>query len=274
MSFKISIITINYNNSEGLRKTIDSITGQSTKSFEYIIIDGGSTDGSKEIILNNQQYISYWVSEKDAGIYNAMNKGIKVVSGDFVLFMNSGDLLYDQDVIENILQNLKDDDDILYGDALLRNESKNWEVVKMHPEKLNFSYFFEQTLCQQACLIKKTLFESVFLFNENYKISADWEFFIYAIFIAKVNTRKIDFLITIYDTRGVSGSSDFKKIALEERRTTLEKYFPLFIEDYKLLSRYGSNRSKQLLQIENSAFFRKIISVVFMFVLLFIPKEK
>ncbi len=274
MKFKISIITINYNNVEGLRKTIDSITCQSNKSFEYIVIDGGSLDGSKEVIIINEKHITYWVSEKDAGIYNAMNKGIKASSGDFIIFMNSGDLLYNQTVIQDILENLNGQDDIVYGDALLRNESNKWEVVKKHPKILNFSYFYKDTLCQQACIIKRSLFDTIFLFNEDYKIGADWEFFIYAIYIAKVKTRKIDFLITTYDTRGISGSSEFKKIAAQERRQTLEKYFPLFVEDYKMLNRHGSDRSKQLLQIEKSVFFRKVISVVFKFVLLFIPKEK
>lgn len=274
MKFKISIITINYNNVEGLKKTIQSIVSQSNKAFEYIVIDGGSSDGSKEVIINNEKHITYWVSEKDAGIYNAMNKGIKASSGDFIIFMNSGDLLYNETVIQNIAENLNEQDDIVYGDALLINESNNWEVVKKHPEILNFSYLYKDTLCHQACIIKKSLFNTTFLFNEDYKIGADWEFFIYAIYIAKVKTRKIDFLITIYDTRGISGSSEFKKIAAEERRQTLEKYFPLFIEDYKLLNRHGSDRSKQLLQIEKSVFFRKVISVVFKFVLLFIPKEK
>jgi glycosyltransferase involved in cell wall biosynthesis len=274
MKFKISIITVNYNNAEGLRRTIESISCQSYKNFEYIIIDGASTDGSKEVILNNEKNISYWVSEKDNGIYNAMNKGIKAASGEYLLFMNSGDFLYNETIIEDVIKNLAEGDEIVYGDALVRNESKNWEVIQKHPEKLNFSYFYRQTICQQACIIKKTLFDTIFFYNEDYKICSDWEFFIYAIYIKLIRVRKIDFLITIYDSTGVSGNPNFKKIAVAEREKTLEKYFPLYIEDYKLLLRYSSNRSKQLLQIEESVFFRKIISLVFKFVLLFIPKQK
>jgi glycosyltransferase involved in cell wall biosynthesis len=87
---KLTIITINYNNKEGLVKTFDSVRVQTWKDFEFIVIDGGSTDGCKELIEQNHQ-INYWVSEKDSGVYNAMNKGIRKATGDYVIFMNSGD---------------------------------------------------------------------------------------------------------------------------------------------------------------------------------------
>jgi len=273
MKFKISIITINYNDSSGLKKTIESIVGQTCKEFEFIVIDGGSTDESKEIILAAGAVISYWVSEKDEGIYNAMNKGIQKASGDFVLFINSGDYLHDEKVIENLINNLSDTDEIIYGDVLLRNETKNWEITQEHPDKLNFSYFYNRTICHQACLFKKSLFDKIFFFNEDYKISSDWEFLIYAIYIEKVNYRKINLLISVYDTTGISGNPNFKKIAASERKKTMEKFFPLFEDDYKLLSKYSSNRSKQLLQIEKSVFFRKIVSLFFKIVLVFIPKD-
>lgn len=274
MKFKISIITINYNNADGLKKTIDSILCQSYKNFEFIVIDGASTDHSKDIILKHREEISYWVSENDNGIYNAMNKGIKAATGEYILFINSGDLLNNERVIEDLIKNLVEGDEIVYGDVLLRNEIKNWQLIQRHPDKLNFSYFFKQTICQQVCLFKRSLFDKIFFFNEDYKICSDWEFLIFAIYIERVNCRKIDLVISIYDTTGVSGNQKFKPIAASERKQTLEKFFPLYTDDYKLLSEYSSNRFKQLLQIEKSVFFRKIISLVFMFVLLFIPRKK
>ena len=86
---KLSIITINYNNCDGLRKTIESVIAQTTRDFEYIVIDGGSTDGSVDVIKEYADYIDYWVSEPDKGIYNAMNKGTRAAHGDFLLFLNS-----------------------------------------------------------------------------------------------------------------------------------------------------------------------------------------
>ena len=90
----LSIVTINYNNKKGLAKTIESVTNQEFKDFEWIIVDGGSTDESVALIQDNLNHIDYWVSEKDQGIYDAMNKGIKASTRDYILFLNSGDYFY------------------------------------------------------------------------------------------------------------------------------------------------------------------------------------
>lgn len=273
MSKKLTIITINYNNLEGLKRTLDSVVNQTWQDFEYIIIDGGSTDGSAVYIENQRVHIDYWVSEPDEGIYHAMNKGIKSATGDFIILMNSGDVFYNDTIIEALSSELKNTDAILYGDVVLRNEKKNTERIQKHPEKLNFSYFYNQTICQQACLIKRSLFDTVFYFNENYKISSDWEFLIYAIYIEKVKTRKIDLLISIYDTSGISGNPDFRQIATKERQQTINKYFLLYKEDYDLLCSYSSYRFGQLKQIEKSVFFRKLVSIIFKFIIVMLPKK-
>ena len=270
---KLSIITINYNNLEGLKRTVESVVNQTWQDYEYIIIDGGSTDGSKEIISDYQKRITYWVSEKDNGIYHAMNKGINKSTGDFLIFMNSGDVFYNDTIIDVLVSELKTTDAIVYGDAVLRNEKKDTERIQKHPEKLNFSYFYKQTICQQACFIKRSLFDTIFYFNENYKITSDWEFLIYAIYIEKVQTRKIDLLISIYDTSGISGNPDFRQIATKEREQTINKYFLLYKEDYDLLCSYSSYRFGQLKQIEKSVFFRKIISIIFKFITVMLPKK-
>ena len=102
---KYSIITINYNNKDGLEKTILSVINQTCQDFEYIIIDGGSTDGSVDVIKKYADRIDYWVSEPDKGIYNAMNKGIIKAKGEYLNFMNSGDCFYDNEVLSNVYQN-------------------------------------------------------------------------------------------------------------------------------------------------------------------------
>ena len=99
---KFSIITINYNNVEGLRNTIKSVVNQTYTDYEFIIIDGGSTDGSVEVIKEYANIITYWVSEPDKGIYNAMNKGIEVANGEYLNFMNSGDCFYNNDVLQKV----------------------------------------------------------------------------------------------------------------------------------------------------------------------------
>jgi len=117
MQPKLSIITVNLNNAEGLRKTIESVVTQTFTDFEYIIIDGGSTDGSVEIIKLYADKITYWVSEPDKGIYNGMNKGIMVAKGEYCQFLNSGDWL----VNENVLKEVFADVDIVYGDLKIPN---------------------------------------------------------------------------------------------------------------------------------------------------------
>ena len=103
---KYSIITINYNNKDGLKKTIESVINQSCKDFEYIIIDGGSTDGSVDVIRQYADRINYWISEPDKGVYNAMNKGVAQAHGEYLNFMNSGDCFSDNSVLENIAHSL------------------------------------------------------------------------------------------------------------------------------------------------------------------------
>ena len=274
MSFKISIVTINFNNSTGLKKTTESGVSQRSVDFEFVVIDGGSEDGSKDIIELYESKINYWVSEKDNGIYHAMNKGIRACSGDFILFLNSGDFLYNDTIIESVIENLSDEDEIVYGDVLLRNEKNNWEKIQVHPEELKFSYFYKQTICQQSCFIKKALFEKIFYYNEEYKIVSDWEFFIYAIYIERVKTKKINQVISIYDTTGISGNNNLRPIATVERQKTIDTYFKLYREDYKELISFGSNRSKQLIEIEKSKFLRKLVSVFFNVIMLLLPRKK
>ena len=91
MKPKFSIITVNYNNLEGLKKTVESVKNQTYQKFEYIVIDGGSYDGSLEFIKDNESLLDYWVSEPDSGVYQAMNKGIEKATGEYLLFLNSGD---------------------------------------------------------------------------------------------------------------------------------------------------------------------------------------
>lgn len=271
---RISVITINYNNISGLENTFRSVFSQNPNNFEYIVIDGGSTDGSYDLILQHADKIDYFVSGEDNGIYHAMNKGIKVANGDFVIFMNSGDLFFDQHQIANIVKELKYDDDIVYGDVRLLNMATGYDTVQRHPAILSFQYFYNQTICHQACIIKKSLFDSVFYFNERLKIVSDWEFLIVSLFIHQVNYRKIEHVIAVFDCSGVSTNSQSKAIAKQERAIVMDQYFSRFKEDYKELASHSSLRSQQLLLIQNSKFLRRIVSILFFVMLQFLPKKQ
>lgn len=134
---KLSIITINYNNSIGLRKTIESVVSQTDNTFEYIIVDGGSSDGSVDIIKQYADKISQWVSERDGGIYNAMNKGVRMAHGEYIMFLNSGDILYDNNVIGHVLPKLKAD--ICVGNLV---SDKGGRMTPPDEKNLTMSFLF------------------------------------------------------------------------------------------------------------------------------------
>lgn len=230
---KLSIITVNYNNKAGLLKSFDSVFNQTFKDFEYIVIDGGSSDGSKEIIEENQVNISYWVSEKDRGIYHAMNKGIAKSTGDYLLFLNSGDYLYDSSVLETAFSNDLTED-IVYGDVVW--DTNGIQTLHKFPNKVLFSYFEAgHILPHQGSFIRKSLFESLGLYDESQKIIADWIFFIQAICRYNSSYKHIDLLISVCGRDGISCDPVNLESILSSRTEALQKYFPAFVEDYKNL---------------------------------------
>lgn len=149
---KFSIITINYNNKEGLRKTIESVVGQSFRDFEYIIIDGGSTDGSIEVIKEYAGKVDYWVSEPDKGIYHAMNKGVLQAHGEYLNFMNSGDEFYNNGVLQEVAPSL--DSDIVVGKIV-----HGTEVWGFHKEDITLMDLIRGTVLHQASFFRKELFD-------------------------------------------------------------------------------------------------------------------
>lgn len=267
---KISIITINYNDEKGLQKTFNSVVNQSNKDFEFIIIDGGSTDGSREVIEQYKDKIDYWISEPDKGIYNAMNKGIRNATGDFVIFLNSGDIFHDNQVLLKIDSLICNDFDIYYGDIIVKKT--NSQRLKKYPDQLSFSYFYTNALCHQACFIKRALFYEHFFYNEDYKIYSDGEFFMYTICCKNVPYKHLDLTISIYDFTGISSNPKYEKLHQEERFKSINKFFPLFALDYKVLSKLNSKRIQQILHIQKFPFAWKIVKAVMNIILIFIPK--
>lgn len=172
---KLSIITINYNNCEGLRKTIESVVNQTWKEFEWIIVDGGSTDGSRELIEETAKScinISYWCSESDKGVYNAMNKGISHTCGDYLCFLNSGDIFYESCTLEHVFYS-ELIADVVYGDWM--RVFPNGETTIAHsPQKITIPLLFQDNcICHQAMFIKGTILKEEG-YDEHYKILADW----------------------------------------------------------------------------------------------------
>ncbi len=221
---KLSIITINYNDVLGLKRTLESVTGQSYSNFEYIVIDGGSTDGSKELLEKYTDKISYWVSEPDRGIYHAMNKGIEKASGEYLLFMNSGDLFYDSEVLRENIDSIKNFD-LIYFDTLIIDENK--EYVKVFRSDLSIDYLFNDTIPHQGTFIKKTLFQIVGLYDENLKIVSDWKFFLLALIKHNCSYNKIEKTLSIFYLGGISSKAENITLNDFERNSVIESEFPM-----------------------------------------------
>ena len=168
---KLSIVTVNYNNIEGFRETYKSIAEQTFRDFEWIVVDGGSTDGSKEFLMAHQTETSWCCSEKDSGIYNAMNKGILHAEGEYVLFMNSGDTLYESTTIEKVFGDTCDAD-VIYGNW---REIQPWRISKVchSPQLVNFYHFATRPLCHQTAFIRTSILKES-LYDETYRICSDW----------------------------------------------------------------------------------------------------
>jgi len=270
MNKKLSIVTINYNNKGGLKKTFESVVHQTWQDFEFIVIDGNSLDGSKDLLGQYSSRLDYAVSEPDSGIYNAMNKGIRVATGDYIMFLNSGDSLIDNTVLEKIHLELNGQYDIYYGD-ILHNEG-NKQEIRTFPKKLNFAFFYEQNISHQASFIKAKLFKDIFLYNEGFKIVSDWEFFVYAICKRDASYKHIDCVIVSYDGVGISSDVKNQLAITKERDISLNKYFPEFVKDYDYLKEIKFKKAEQFMYIKKHPIAYKILKGFMNIILLFLPK--
>lgn len=248
----LSIITINYNNNIGLQKTIESVFNQTFKNYEYIIVDGGSTDGSQEIIEENKTKFSSAVSENDKGIYNAMNKGIAQANGKYLLFLNSGDFLINKDCIGYFFST-NNEEDILCGDIRINEQGKYW--IKTAPDKLSFNYFFLDTLPHQSALIKRQLFTKVGLYDEQYRFVSDWKFYMDAFVLHAASYKHIKEIITEYNYDGASSIAENYNALQEERKKVFYERYALFYDDYIKLNKsistlalYNNSRAHSFLK--------------------------
>jgi glycosyltransferase involved in cell wall biosynthesis len=254
---KISIITINYNNLEGLKRTITSVINQTWQEFEYIVIDGVSTDGSAAFIESQSETIDYWVSEPDKGIYNAMNKGIAKSSGEYLLFLNSGDHLYDDKVLAQSVSHLTSYDLVCFDMEVLGREKPS---VFSAPDAVRFSDLYFDFLPHPTTFIKKELFVTVGLYDESFAIISDWKFFILALFKYNCSYKKINETLSTFYADGISSAGNH----LQERRQVMETYFSGYLLDFDELALHRkwaqTNRFKILSELEKSILGKKAAS--------------
>ncbi len=220
---KLSIITINYNNLAGLKLTMQSVFEQTTHEFEYIVIDGGSKDGSKEFIETNSSHLTYWVSEPDGGIFAAMNKGVQAAQGAYCLFLNSGDKLHAANVVEKVLP-LLDGEDFYNGHTLFMHKKP---IMRYAPTHLTANYLLTIPLCHQSTFIRTELLRNR-PYNEELVIS-DWEQMVYEILICQRSYAPIDLVISDYDVTGYSAQDATLPRRKEEARKAVQSLFPPII---------------------------------------------
>jgi len=233
MNIKLSIITINFNNADGLQKTMDSVFCQSSHEFEYIVIDGGSTDGSKELIsqyANKYKSITFtWVSEADNGIYHAMNKGIKMAKGEFLQFLNSGDYLIASDVTEKMLGQ-QIDCGIFYGNKI-KIFPDGRKLYNKEIPSISMLTFYLGTLNHASAYIKKSLFSKYGMYDESYKIVSDWKFYLIAIVLNNEKVKYVDIDVVCFDMIGISNTNSI--LIKEERTKVLKEMLPArILADY------------------------------------------
>ena len=235
----ISIITINYNNSLGLKKTIESVINQTSHDFEYIVIDGGSNDGTQEIIQEYNDKISYWISEKDTGIYQAMNKGWRQATGEYCLFLNSGDYLYDENVIQssyNLIANNRAD--IIYGDLFAFDETQNW--ISKFTEPISLYYFSNNFIPHPSTFTKRSLLIKLNGFYEHYSILSDWIFFVEA-FLSKATFFRIDLTISSFYMKGLSSGSNVGHLEREVVFNNELKFLSNDFDNFKRLNHFDTS---------------------------------
>lgn len=230
---KYSIITVNYNNKEGLHKTIESVIHQTFKDYEFIIIDGGSTDGSVEILKEYNNNITYWVSEPDGGIYQGMNKGIIRATGDYLNFMNSGDCFYSNDVLHKVAS-YNYNADIITGRDYHYSEKKGMGHASIQPIRLSMITFFTSTLDHQSSFIKRNLFEKC-LYREDLRLVSDWVFFLEKIVIEGNTVQFIPDIICYREVGGITWQQYDKN--LKEREQYIHQLLPNGVyKDYSTLA--------------------------------------
>lgn len=233
----LSIITINLNNCTGLEKTMQSVFSQTYSSVEYIVIDGGSTDGSVDLLKINNEQIAYWNTAPDKGIYHAMNKGIRQATGEYCLFLNSGDWLVEPVTLANIFAK-KPQADIVSGDIYffdLQTNTIKWHVPS--PDKFTAKTLFLGTLPHQATLLRRSLFDRFGMYNEQLKIVSDWLFFLEALLVHGCSYQHHAETIAYFNMDGISCDPQTASLPRREQLNILKQKYSLFLPDYEQLDR-------------------------------------
>ena len=230
MKTSFSIITVNLNNKRGLRSTIKSVINQSVSNYQFIVVDGKSSDGSIDVIAEFASNIDFHISEADTGVYNAMNKGILNSTGEYLLFLNSGDHFTDNDSLKRVIDYLGAHD-LVYTKTHIIGGTHPFD--RAYPEHLDFSFFttLPHSLPHPSTFIKRSLFNKYGLYDESMRISSDWKFFILAVCRYNCSYLYVPKVLSTFYIEGMSSLESNLPVIIEERDSTIGEYFPAFVND-------------------------------------------
>ncbi len=250
---KISVITVSFNTGKDVEETCRSIVNQTNDNFEWIVIDGASTDGSLDILKKYRKHAAFFVSEKDRGIYDAMNKGIMHAHGEYVLFMNGGDRFENHSVLEKFSR-FNSKGDVLYGDFHFLN-SDGSKVKTVFPKTITKFFFLEHCINHQSSFIKRKLFKDFGLYNMKYRIGADYEKWL--LYLKKgVKFQKLPLFVSVFKNfDGYSSSNKHLQYKREEQWAIMRRYFTS-----EELIRFGKNKifslEDELNEIKSTRYFK------------------
>jgi glycosyltransferase involved in cell wall biosynthesis len=210
----LSIITVVFNGEAHLEQTIQSVIGQNYTNIEYIVIDGGSTDGTGELLNKYNDRIDYWISERDQGIYDAMNKGLDAARGDWILFLGSDDCLYDANVIKHVIAALNSELSVVYGAIIYTNR----KIVK---SRFNLFTLLHNTVHHQSAFYNSKLFDH-WRYDKGLRLIADYELNL-KIYLGKKKRKYVDEVISLCSQRGQSRVN--RELAFHETNVVRGKYF-------------------------------------------------
>ena len=225
MAPALSIVTVCLNDRAGLERTLDSVARQAFRDFELLVVDGGSTDGTVDLLRARSASLTRWVSEKDGGVYDAQNKGVGMASGHWLLFLNAGDLLASDDALERLFAaGLEPDLDLVYCDVLY--EKHGVRRRSRPPDRLLLPYLMASSICTQATLFRRERVEAVGRHDTSFRILADYDLVLRILLGERGKVRKVPVTLAVHHQDGLSTRPELADELLAERREVQRRWVP------------------------------------------------
>lgn len=229
---KVTIITASYNAKKTIEQTISSVVHQDYPNIEYIVVDGGSTDGTVEIIKKYEPYGVKWISEPDQGLYDALNKGLQLATGDYVEIIGADDSLTRADIISRVVSEMEPDTDILCGQEWLVDEAQKTQIPYTNTIARNKSTYYGGMIPHAAMFVRRSLFHR-YPFDTGYRITGDYKFFLQCYYDESVRIQYSDTMVVFFSISGMS--SRIEACWAEDNRIYQDLKIPFHSPDYSHL---------------------------------------